>query len=78
MSVRITEIHLPGSAFGIAENGEQTAATMLQRARSYAAYLRLQADQVEAAADGEFQITSYNGVHVQRKRREIQTSTRLS
>lgn len=77
MADRFTEIHLPQSTAGLAEHGEQTAEVMIRRLREYAAYLRAEADAVDGAADHEFQIQSYSGVHVQRKRREIQPSSRL-
>lgn len=80
MGQRLTEIHLPHeqASVGIAEWGEQPADVMLTRMREYAAHLRAQADAVERAADHEFQIQSYSGVHVQRKCREIQRSSRLA
>lgn len=78
MTERMTQIHLPNSTAGIAEWGEQSADTMIRKMREYAAYLRAEAEAVENAADHEFQIQSYTGVHVQRKRREIQLSSRLA
>lgn len=77
MSRRMTEIHLPQSSAGVAEWGERDAPTMIAALRSYAAHLREQAEAVERAADHEFQIRSYDGVHVQRNGREIQRSSRL-
>ena len=79
MTRRMTEIHLPGrDGLGLGEWDEQPADVMIKKLREYAAHLRAQAEQVEAAADHEFQIHSYTGVHVQRNRREIQLSSRLA
>jgi len=80
VSRRLTEIHLPKSnpSIGIAEWDEQSSEYMIKMLRDYAAHLRAQADQVDAAADHEFQIQSHTGVHVQRNRREIQLSSRLA
>lgn len=80
MSRRITSIHLPkapGSP-GVAKEGEQTVEVMIKELREYAAHLRAEAEAVEAAADHEFQIESYNGVFVQRGRRELQSSSRFN
>lgn len=79
MSERLTEIHLPQSdiSVGLADWGEIDAPTMVGKLRDYAKHLRAQAEMIEAAADHEFQISTYVGVHVRRHRREIQTSSRL-
>lgn len=78
MGARFTEIHLPNAlGAGIGEWGELDAATAIERLRAYGKHLRAQADAIDGAADHEFQIQSYVGVHVQRKRREIQRSSRL-
>lgn len=77
---RLTEIHLPKSlpfSPGIAEWGEVDVATMIEKLRARAAYLRAEAEAIEAAADHEFQVSTYVGVHVQRNRRELQRSSRL-
>jgi hypothetical protein len=80
MAERMTEIHLPQSdpSVGYADWGELSASDMIKQIRAYGAHLRAQADAIESAADHEFQIATYLGVHVQRNRREIQHSSRLA
>lgn len=76
MSRRITTIHLPTSSHsGWAEPGEHSAETMIAILRERAAELRKQAEEIERAADHEFQIESRRGAYVYRDRREIQESS---
>ena len=79
MGERMTDIHLPKASIsvGYVDWGELDAPTMIKEFRAYAAHLRAQAEAVEQAADHEFQISTYVGVHVQRNRRTVQQSSRL-
>lgn len=79
MSKRITTIHLPTSSHsGWAEHGEHSAETMIAILRERAAELRKQAEEIERAADHEFQIESRRGVYAFRDRREIQASSHFN
>jgi len=74
MSDRLTSISLPDGAI-IADWGLKTPEEMIKQVREYAASLRKQAEQIESAADHEFQVETYVGVHVMRNRKVLQESS---
>ncbi len=72
MADRMTEINLPGAWVGIAEHGRVDPEQMITQAREQAARDLAAAQAVLAAADEDFRITTYVGVHVQRELEVIQ------
>ena len=78
MSEKMTRITLPNSnpTCGYMDWDERDAAYMIGEIRAHAAYLREQAEQIEAAADSDFQIDVVRGPHVQHHIRTIQQSAR--
>lgn len=78
MSEKLTRIRLPGSKAykGLLDWGDKLPDEMIIQARSYAAHLRAQAEEIEAAADSEFQIDVVRGSLVQHHLREVQKSSR--
>ncbi len=76
MSEKLTRIRLPGQKDfrGLQDWGEKTPDEMTAMARRHAAYLRAEAEAIERAADGDFQIDLVRGVYVQRHIRELQKS----
>jgi hypothetical protein len=74
MADRMTSIHLPGlaSGSGLADWGRQDAATMIAQIRRYALQQKEWAEAILAAADEDFMVNTYVGVHVQRNREIIQ------
>lgn len=74
MTRLLTRILLPGEphGHGIMDWGELTAEEMIARYRARAAYLRKQAEAIEAAADGDFKIDVVRGSQRERLVRSIQ------
>lgn len=73
MSEKMTRILLRGSrSSGLMEWGELSAEQMIAQYRDYAAHLRKQAEDIEAAADFDFAIDIVRGPHVQRHVRTVQ------
>lgn len=74
-SERYTCIELPGvSGSAIAEYGEKDAGHMITFLRRHAEYQAKVWQAVLAADDKDFQIESYTGYHVRKKRKTIQDS----
>ena len=76
MSELLTRIILPGQKTwsGLSDWGRKDAAEMVRLARSYAEHLRAQAEEIERALDGDFQIDVVRGAHAQRHVSEVQAS----
>lgn len=74
MSDKLTRIRLPGAkAFnGLMDWGECEPSLMVEQARSYAAHLRTQADEIEAAADSDFAVDVVRGTIVQHHIKNLQ------
>lgn len=72
MADRMTEINLPGAWVGIAEHGRVDPEQMIAQARRQAARDLAAAQAVLDAADEDFRITTYVGVHAQRKLEVLQ------
>lgn len=73
MSERLTSIRLLTHRFaGWAEWGRKTPAEMIAAIRSHAQHQLAEAQAVLAAADEDFYIDTYRGVHVQRDREVLQ------
>ena len=73
MSERMTSIDLPGvSGSGLADWGRLTADEMIGQIRRKAACDKRIADAILAAPDEAFQVETYLGPWVQRKREVIQ------
>lgn len=68
MSDRLTSIHLPGVSgdAGYADYGRKTVAEMLILIRKHAQRAKANAEAVLAAADEDFTVATYIGVHRQR------------
>lgn len=66
MSEKRTRLGLPGQKQfpGISLWGEKSVAEMIEAAREHADWLRLQAAEIDLAADEQFQIEVVRGVHV--------------
>lgn len=75
MSDRLTSISLPHHS-GVADWGLKTPQEMIKRIRDYADSLRKEVAMIDAAADHEFQVETYVGVHVMRNRKVLQKSSR--
>lgn len=73
-SEKMTSITLGrDSAFnGVAEWGECSIKHMVEVARKHSKWLRAQADAIDAAADSDFHVETYRGVHVQRNLKVLQ------
>jgi hypothetical protein len=71
MSGRLTSISLQGYAI-IADWGLRTPEEMIKIARDYAASLRKQAEQIEAASNQDFTVETYIGVNVMKNRKILQ------
>jgi hypothetical protein len=77
MSRKLTWISLPGSSYhGFGDNGEVSPDKMIAAAREESAGFRKMADEIDAAADGEFEVYVANGVHVRRGQKVLQKSSR--
>lgn len=76
MADRLTSITLPGlpNGTGYAEWGRKTAPEMVAIIRTQAERMKADAEAILAAADEDFQIETYLGVHVKNKREVIQQS----
>jgi hypothetical protein len=74
MSDRMTAIHLPsiGRGAGRAEYGRISAGEMIAIIRRSAEIQKAEAEAILAADDADFQIETYVGLHVRRKRVVIQ------
>lgn len=79
MSEKVTRIRLPGQKHwpGCMEWGEQPASMMIGQARRYAAHLRAQADVIDAALDGHFQIDVVRGTCAQHHLHEVQKAATI-
>lgn len=70
---RLTGIHLIGSPWnGLANWGKRTPKEMIEWARSIAVVDKAIAEQILAASDEDFHVTTFIGVHVQKKREVLQ------
>lgn len=78
MSDKLTRLRTEtGTSFpGIMDWGEKTAEEMIRQARTYAAHLRAQADEIDATADESFQIDIVRGSCVQHHVRTLQQGNR--
>ena len=75
MSERMTGIRLRNSkaaGSGLAEWGRKTPAHMVTRYRQYANSLIAEGQAILAAADADFHVETYTGVHVNRNREVLQ------
>lgn len=74
MSERMTSIHLPslGPGGGWAEYGRKTRAEMIHRYRRMAEIQKEEAERILAAADEDFEVATYLGKIVERKRELIE------
>lgn len=75
MSERMTGIRLRNSkaaGSGLAERGRKTPAHMVDRYRQYANSLIAEGQAILAAADADFHVETYTGVHVNRNREVLQ------
>ncbi len=73
MSEKMTSINLPGVfGSGLADWGEKSVAEMVDQVRAHARHHKEVAEAVLAAADSDFYVSTYRGVHVQRDRRVLQ------
>jgi hypothetical protein len=73
MSERMTSVHLPslGHGSGLAHYGRQEPQVMIRRMRRNAEIAKEDAERILAAADEDFVVETYLGVHVQKKREVI-------
>lgn len=77
MSRRMTWLSLPGSSYsGFGDNGDVLPKDMIAQARKESAHYRKMADEIDAAADGEFEVYVANGIHVLRGTKVLQKSSR--
>ncbi len=78
MARKMTRISIPGSKVfvGLADWDEQPASEMIRQIRSYAADLRAKAEEIERAADADFQIDIVRGVHCPKHVAVVQKSAR--
>lgn len=78
MSEKLTRVMLPEGipGNGYMNWGEHSVEDMIRQLRQRAASLRAEAEEIEAAADAEFQIDVIRGSVVQRHIRELQHSSR--
>lgn len=76
MTDKLTRIELPGGIMGngLMDWGEHTAEDMLGQLRRYAAHLRARAEEIESAADEDFQIDVVRGSIVQHHVRTVQAA----
>lgn len=73
MSERMTSAHLPGvRGAAIADWGRRDPVEMIEYLRTYARQQMEWAQKVLSAADAEFRVETYTGVHVQRNREVLQ------
>jgi hypothetical protein len=74
MTEKLTTIKLPGQSVwsGLSDWGEKSAEEMISGARQYSKRLREQADRIDAATDGEFEVFIHRGVRVRKDIRNIQ------
>ena len=73
MSDVLTGISLPNAPFGgLADWGRKSVPEMIAYYRRYAERLKQEAEAVLNAADSDFYVSTYRGVHVQRDRIVLQ------
>lgn len=74
MSDRMTSICLPSlrRGAGLAEYGRLPVAEMIAIIRRNAEHRKAEAEAILAAADTDFRVETYVGIHVQRKREILQ------